>query len=658
MIKLQRLCPATFVHFVKGANFCNISVAVNKKSSGHWEDPNNVKKFLLEFKEKLNLNTPEDWSIITSRQLRKNGGRSLLSYLTLYDIKCLGCPEGKFIFSKKASKQTISKDDKEEIQNFVQLLQKNLNFKTNDDWKLLTKKQVIEFGGKHLLEKYTLKKLINYAVPDVNIISKKPSGYWEDLENVKNFLLHLKDVLHLNTPKDWNSITKNHISLYGGSSLLKKYSIFELKCIGYPDGEIFYDKPSGYWDNMENIQSYISQLGKSLNFNSEEDWNTLTHQAVRNYGGASLMKKYSILEIKQMGFPTGKFNTIKPSGYWDNENNILDFYNTLRQKFNLQNPSDWNGITKKQIVECGGRTLLYKFSMYDIKCMACPEGKDFFSLPYKISGFWEKYDNIQGFIEHLKENLDLTTIDDWNSLTHKQIIDSGGSRLLSKYSIFEIKCMGCPEGIDYFDKPKKPPGYWENRENITNFIDSFKIKYDLKSKDDWNRISKQQIYEQGGRGLLKASQNPEFISKTENIPEISELTSTKQNNQSNSTAKLKRSSQRWLFLQIQKIFTGEEIVEDYFHPEISRKSGFNVQFDVYLTNKKIAFEYHGKQHYEDIPSTFSPLEIYQHRDSEKQQLCGEFGIQLIVIPYWWDNSIESLKETIDYNLSNKVNTKN
>ena len=107
-----------------------------------------------------------------------------------------------------------------------------------------------------------------------------------------------------------------------------------------------------------------------------------------------------------------------------------------------------------------------------------------------------------------------------------------------------------------------------------------------------------------------------------------------------------KSSQRWLFLQVQKLFPGEEIVEDYFHSEISRKTGFHVQFDVYLVKKKIAFEYQGKQHYEDVPEIFSSVELYKYRDKEKRILCKEFGIKLIIIPYWWDTTAESLIEAL------------
>jgi len=59
----------------------------------------------------------------------------------------------------------------------------------------------------------------------------------------------------------------------------------------------------------------------------------------------------------------------------------------------------------------------------------------------------------------------------------------------------------------------------------------------------------------------------------------------------------------------------------------------------------LAFEFHGAQHYKDCPG-FASLEMQQGRDNEKVELCSTNGIKLIVIPYWWDNTLESLTATI------------
>ena len=214
--------------------------------------------------------------------------------------------------------------------------------------------------------------------------------------------------------------------------------------------------------------------------------------------------------------------------------------------------------------------------------------------------------------------------------------------------MYELKCMACPEGKSIFiqQKPTKSLQYWRIESNKNNFFEKLKIKYNLQTPQDWKRLSRNQIISQGGGWLFNDNNHfsqlkirfdcpTNLENKVMYIP-LKELVSSP-------TLSNKRSSQRWLFLQVQKLFPHEEIVEDYFHSEISRASGFTVQFDVFMIQRNIAIEYHGKHHYEDIPQAFSNLETYKNRDLEKEKLCKEHEIQLIVIPYWWNNKLDSLK---------------
>ena len=461
---------------------------------------------------------------------------------------------------------------------------------------------------------------------------RKPTGFWESEENVKNFLENLKIKLHLKTAEDWNKITSNHVKIEGGSSLLHSFSMYELKVLGCPEGKSIFEKerrkPGDFWKNKENIIKFIENIKLKLNLKTEEDWNNLKQQKIKEFGGKRLLKYYSMNEIKSIGFPNGNFKkSLKPIGYWNNEENIKKFLLKLEKNENLQTAEDWNLITKQKIVQYDGSGILKKFSLYEIKCMGFPAGKYVFNKQIKSSGYWENKENIDNFLHFLREKLDLKTPYDWNLLTQKQIIQFGGNSLLKIYSLFEIKCLGCSDVKFLFLQPNKykPHGFWNDNENIKQFLNDLKEKFNLNSIEDWNRISKSQIILHGGGGLLKK----EIL---------------KENNQNSSIGK--RSTQRWLFLQIQKLFPQEEIVEDYFHSEISRKSGFHVQFDIFILNKNIAIEYHGEQHYDDIPSLYGPIESYIYRDNEKAKLCKQFGIQLIVIPYWWDNRFDSLKETI------------
>ncbi|EWG12024.1 zinc-ribbon domain-containing protein [Cytobacillus firmus] len=62
-----------------------------------------------------------------------------------------------------------------------------------------------------------------------------------------------------------------------------------------------------------------------------------------------------------------------------------------------------------------------------------------------------------------------------------------------------------------------------------------------------------------------------------------------------------------------------------------------LELDGYNPELKLAFEYHGKQHYEEIGHFYSrgdmTLEDRMKRDKFKEEKCKELGIELIIIPY-------------------------
>ena len=562
---------------VCSSNIQTCIITQSRKTSRYWNE-NNIKKFFANLTQKYNLNTPEDWNSITTTHITSNGGGALLSKYSIFQLKCMACPEGKSIFNNP----------------------------------------------------------------------KQAPGYWKNKENIDKFFSELKEKYNLNTPEDWNSITTPQIRSNGGASLLLNHSIFDLKCMACPEGKSIFNNPKqapGYWENKENIDKFFSELKEKYNLNTPEDWNSITIIQIKSNGGSRLLSKYSIFQLKCMACPEGKstFNNPKQAhGYWENKENIDKFLLELKEKYNLYTPEDWNSITQNQVISNGGRTLLKNYSMYELKCLACPEGKSIFNNPKQFPEYWENRENIDEFLSELKEKYNLNTPEDWNSITRKQILSHGGWRLLSKYSIFQLKCIACPEGKSIFNNPRQAPGYWENKENIDKFLLELKEKYNLYTPEDWNRISTRQIIALGGRGLLHNKESfldtkIHFDNETKKSIPIKKLISLSTH---------KRSSQRWLFLQIQKLFPREEIVEDYFHSEISRISGANVQFDVYMIQKKIAFEYHGMHHYEDIPNGFASLETYKSRDLEKEKLCTQYGIKLIVIPYWWDNQLESLRASL------------
>ena len=450
----------------------------------------------------------------------------------------------------------------------------------------------------------------------------------------------------MQTPNDWNELTKQKIKNFGGASLFRKYSLFQLKCLGCPEGRIYFSpanpKPEEFWDNENNVKEFLNHL----QLDDFDQWNSLTKNHIEAYGGIKLLNKYSLYELKCLGFPDGKDEfdlESKPTSFWNDEKNVIEYLNSVRKKFKLKDVNDWNSLTQKHIRSFGGGTLFNKYSMYDLKCLGFPDGKDQFDSTRKSAGFWDVEQNVIQFLNELKDILQIKTFEDWNSLTKQQIDDHGGRTLFQRYSMYDLKCLACPEGKDFFDPAKKPAGFWTVEKNILTFLDEVKHILNLKTPSDWSRVSVKQLKILGGEGLTNKLSLNEIIQL--------QFPNCKIKPQSNG---FRRASQRWLFIQIQKLFPQEEIIEDYFHSEISRKTGYAVQFDIFLINKNIAIEYHGAQHYEDIPSGFAPLELYKVRDEEKKRICSEFGIKLIIIPYWWNNTLDALKETLQKEIENLV----
>jgi len=94
-------------------------------------------------------------------------------------------------------------------------------------------------------------------------------------------------------------------------------------------------------------------------------------------------------------------------------------------------------------------------------------------------------------------------------------------------------------------------------------------------------------------------------------------------------------------------FILEEITDIEFNP--SRKILNGLELDGYNYETKIAFEYHGEQHYRFIKywhKSIKGLQKQQLRDRRLRSLCQNKGIKLIEIPYFYSYSRKQLLEYI------------
>jgi len=102
-------------------------------------------------------------------------------------------------------------------------------------------------------------------------------------------------------------------------------------------------------------------------------------------------------------------------------------------------------------------------------------------------------------------------------------------------------------------------------------------------------------------------------------------------------------------VQLKKLFPkGTEIIEDYFHPLLTRKGDLSkMQLDIWVPSLNLGIEYHGEHHFHDITAFGygGTLSISEHRDIQKRTVARE-TINFIEIPYWWDGTTASLGATL------------
>eukprot|EP01124_Arcella_intermedia_P013501 TRINITY_DN1990_c0_g1_i1.p1 TRINITY_DN1990_c0_g1~~TRINITY_DN1990_c0_g1_i1.p1 ORF type:complete len:112 (-),score=39.43 TRINITY_DN1990_c0_g1_i1:21-323(-) len=89
------------------------------------------------------------------------------------------------------------------------------------------------------------------------------------------------------------------------------------------------------------------------------------------------------------------------------------------------------------------------------------------------------------------------------------------------------------------------------------------------------------------------------------------------------------------------MFGREEVIEEYAF----RVPWGTVVFDFYVPKLKLMVEYQGEQHYYSVLRWVS-VEEQRRKDQVKVEICEENGFGLVLVPYWWDNTLQSLYHII------------
>eukprot|EP01127_Copromyxa_protea_P002547 TRINITY_DN1244_c0_g2_i3.p1 TRINITY_DN1244_c0_g2~~TRINITY_DN1244_c0_g2_i3.p1 ORF type:complete len:219 (+),score=47.02 TRINITY_DN1244_c0_g2_i3:961-1617(+) len=191
---------------------------------------------------------------------------------------------------------------------------------------------------------------------------------------------------------------------------------------------------------------------------------------------------------------------------------------------------------------------------------------------------------------------------------------------------------------------KVPKDTWADPEKLREYMLYIQKELFIEREEDWYRLSREMLQSFGAGGML-ATFGSLHSALLFAFPEV--LWDPKK-----FSDKRKMTNQWWLLVNLRKMFEGEEILENYLHPNLvweSKENPGKMELDLWIPSRNIAFEYQGEQHYHDFVQIFgrgADLYSYYLRDQEKKNQCAAEGISLIYVPYWWDMSSSSLQEII------------
>jgi hypothetical protein len=180
-------------------------------------------------------------------------------------------------------------------------------------------------------------------------------------------------------------------------------------------------------------------------------------------------------------------------------------------------------------------------------------------------------------------------------------------------------------------------GFWDVDENAKKFLTTLGSTLGFKSLDDYYTLSWKHLFNYGaGRLMQKNGGLMPLFRKA--------FPTHKWNEQNQRTFPSKTQIMLWNMLRT--IFPGRKVILDHRRPDMIRpRTQQRMEFDIFIEEFNLAFEYQGEQHYQ-MHYLYGSPEEQQIRDNEKREACEKTGVTLIIIPFWWDQKKASLIATI------------
>jgi hypothetical protein len=220
----------------------------NKQASNaDWTKSHNQRDFVDHLAQKLKYKEFPNFYKICDQNIHQYGGKALLNHV--FDGSVVALLNSVYPFHKWHPwnfSQAVARgfwNSKENQKEFTNWLAAELGFTHMEDWYSLKVADIIERGGIGLFIKYgsSIFKLLKSIYPEQQWFPWKfeavPKGYWDNLNNQRDFIHWVGIQQGFTGMNDWYTITRKSINQHGGGSLLRtRYSnsLFKMLVSVYP----------------------------------------------------------------------------------------------------------------------------------------------------------------------------------------------------------------------------------------------------------------------------------------------------------------------------------------------------------------------------------------------------------------------------------------
>jgi hypothetical protein len=305
-----------------------------RRPVGYWENVENQRKCMEEkIATALQVTSPDDWYKVTLRNIKLNGGSSIIEkYTSKYDLLKTIYPEYKwdpFQFNRLPNNYW----QKDTLKEYFELVSERVGVKKEEDWYKVTHQQFKRIGGlaESILHKYgSLVNALKVVYPQLEVtdFEKLPKRYFESEENQRRFLTRFAKKYKVEMVEDWLRIRTVMIKREGGTMLLQRYNDNLFDCLSslYPGILMHLNVPFGDY-GIEN----------GMNVMEREKWEGKTSNP--------------LVEISKLSLKSKK-------RFWREKVNQRNLIGYIVETFGVREKKDWYRLSVVQLREYIGTPLI------------------------------------------------------------------------------------------------------------------------------------------------------------------------------------------------------------------------------------------------------------------------------------------------------------